>query len=84
MKKVWSARSDKTRREILTLLKTRPHTAGEIADQFELSAATVSHHLSVLKTSGLITSEKRAQTIIYSLNTTVFQDILKMIAGFLE
>ncbi len=84
MKNVWSAMSDKTRREILTLLKTRPHTAGEIADQFELSAATVSHHLSVLKTSGLITSEKRAQTIIYSLNTTVFQDILKMIAGFLE
>ena len=64
MKNVWSAMSDKTRREILTLLKTRPHTAGEIADQFELSAATVSHHLSVLKTSGLITSEKRAQTII--------------------
>ncbi len=84
MKNVWSAMSDKTRREILTLLKTRPHTAGEIADQFELSAATVSHHLSVLKTSGLITSEKRAQTIIYSLNTTEFQDILKMIAGFLE
>ncbi len=84
MKNVWSAMSDKTRREILTLLKTRPHTAGEIADQFELSAATVSHHLSVLKTSGLITSEKRAQTIIYSLNTTVFQDILKMIAEFLE
>ena len=84
MKNVWSAMSDKTRREILTLLKTRPHTAGEIADQFELSAATVSHHLSVLKTSGLITSEKRAQTIIYSVNTTVFQDILKMIAGFLE
>lgn len=84
MKNVWSAMSDKTRREILTLLKTRPHTAGEIADQFELSAATVSHHLSVLKTSGLVTSEKRAQTIIYSLNTTVFQDILKMIAGFLE
>ncbi len=84
MKNVWSAMSDKTRREILTLLKTRPHTAGEIADQFELSTATVSHHLSVLKTSGLVTSEKRAQTIIYSLNTTVFQDILKMIAGFLE
>lgn len=84
MKNVWSAMSDKTRREILTLLKTRPHTAGEIADQFELSAATISHHLSVLKTSGLITSEKRAQTIIYSLNTTVFQDILKMIAEFLE
>ena len=76
--------SYKTLREILRLLMSRPLTEGEFADQFELSAATVSHHLSVLKTSGLITSEKRAQTIIYSLNTTVFQDILKMIAGFLE
>ena len=64
MKSVWGALSDKTRREILTLLKNRPHTAGEIADQFELSAATVSHHLSVLKESRLICAEKRSQTII--------------------
>lgn len=84
MKEAWGALSDKTRREILTLLKNRPHTAGEIADQFELSAATVSHHLSVLKESGLISAEKRAQTIIYSLNTTVFQEILKVIASLIE
>ncbi len=84
MKSVWGALSDKTRREILTLLKNRPHTAGEIADQFELSAATVSHHLSVLKESRLICAEKRAQTIIYSLNTTVFQEILKAVAAFID
>ena len=83
MKDAWEALSDKTRREILTLLKSRPHTAGEIADQFVLSASTVSHHLSVLKQGGLIKSNKRAQTIIYSLNTTVFQELLKSVAEYL-
>ena len=81
MKDVWEALADKTRREILTLLKSRPFTAGEIADQFELSHSTVSHHLSVLKASGLVSIHRRAQTIIYSLNTTVFQSILKSIAN---
>ena len=84
MKDTWEALSDRTRREILTLLKSRPHTAGEIADQFELSASTVSHHLSVLKQGGLIQSSKRAQTIIYSLNTTVFQELLKSVAEFIK
>ena len=76
MKDVWGALSDKTRREILTLLKSRPHTAGELSDQFDLTAATVSHHLAVLKEAGLVTTRRRAQTIIYSLNTTVLQDML--------
>ena len=84
MKDAWEALADKTRREILGLLKGRPHTAGEIADQFALSNSTVSHHLSVLKQSGLIQSQKRAQTIIYSLNTTVFQGVMKTVSDFLK
>jgi DNA-binding transcriptional ArsR family regulator len=81
MKKgVWEALSDKTRRKILNLLKTRARTAGEIAKEFSLSAATVSHHLSVLKESGLVECERHAQTLCYSLNTTVVQEILKNIA----
>lgn len=84
MKNEWSAMSDKTRREILTMLKTRPHTAGEIADQFELSAATVSHHLSALKASGLVTSEKRAQTIIYSMNASGLKRMLRTVGSFLD
>lgn len=79
MKEVWGALTDKTRRDILTLLKGRPYTAGEIADQFELSHATVSHHLSVLKECGLVRTDRRAQTIIYSLNTTVMQELLKAV-----
>ncbi len=76
MREVWSALTDKTRREILKMLKSRPHTAGEISDQFDLTAATVSHHLSVLKEAQLVKTCRRAQTIIYSLNTTVLQDML--------
>lgn len=84
MNDVWGALSDATRREILSMLRTRSMTAGEIADQFELSKATVSHHLSILKQAGLITGEKRAQTITYSLNTTVFQEFMKSVAALFD
>ena len=82
MKDIWSAMSDPTRREILTLLQKHDMTAGEIAERFELSNATVSHHLKILREAGLVQSEKEKQTITYSLNLTVFQDFLKSIAGF--
>lgn len=84
MSDVWSALSDPTRREILNLLRQRDRTAGEIAAQFALSKATMSHHLSILKQAGLIVGEKQAQTITYSLNTTVFQDLMKTVAAFLN
>lgn len=84
MSDVWSALSDATRREILTMLKSRNMTAGEISEQFSLSKATVSHHLSILKQAGLISGCKKAQTITYSLNTTVFQDFLKGVVAFLD
>ena len=80
----WGALSDDTRREIVILLRSRPHTAGEICDQFSLSPATVSHHISVLKESGLITGERRAQTIVYHLNTTVVQEMMRALAGLLD
>lgn len=84
MNDAWSAMSDATRREILTLLKQRDMTAGEIADRFELSKATVSHHLNILKQAGLIVGDKHAQTITYRLNTTVFQDFLKGVAAWMD
>lgn len=73
----WGALSDDTRREIVILLRSRPHTAGEISDQFSLSPATVSHHLSVLKGCGLLKCERRAQTLIYSLNLSAFRALQK-------
>lgn len=72
----WNALSDPTRREILKLLRNRPHTAGELADQFELSHATVSHHLAVLREGGLVVVDRRAQTLIYSLAPAVVRVLI--------
>jgi len=72
---LFKALSDSTRREILRLLTDKDLTAGEIAASFKLSKATISHHLSVLKDAGLVLDERRGSYIIYSLNTTVFQEI---------
>ena len=74
--KTFQALSDPTRRKILTDLKNGPKTAGELAAQFELTAATVSHHLSVLRESGLIWSEKQGKYIRYELNTSVVDELL--------
>ena len=81
MKDVWNAMADPTRREILNMLQKRDMTAGEIADRFDTSAATISHHLRILREAGLILSEKEKQTITYRLNTTVFQDFIAGIAA---
>ena len=82
MKDIWGAMADPTRREILSMLQKQDMTAGEIAERFEISNATISHHLKILREAGLILAEKEKQTITYSLNMTVFQDFLKGIAGF--
>lgn len=81
MKDIWDAMADQTRRQILTMLKERDMTAGEIAAGFNTTAATISHHLKILRETGLITSGKEKQTITYSLNTTVFQEFLKNVAS---
>lgn len=73
---IFKALGDSTRRKILKLLAEKDMTAGEIASKFNLSWSTISHHLEVLKSSGLITSEKQGQYIIYSINTTVFQELI--------
>ncbi|MCR5075377.1 MAG: autorepressor SdpR family transcription factor [Ruminococcus sp.] len=80
MKDVWNAMADPTRRQILTMLQNGDMTAGEISEKFDISAATISHHLKILREAGLVTSEKEKQTITYKLNITVFQDFLKGIA----
>jgi DNA-binding transcriptional ArsR family regulator len=73
---VFKALSDPTRREILRLLKQGDLTAGAIADNFAMSKPSVSHHLSTLKSAGLVFAERRGQEIVYSLDTTVFQDAM--------
>ncbi len=77
MNTVFKALNDATRREILELLKVQDMTAGDIADQFSMTKPSISHHLDLLKQAGLIEAEKKGQFIIYSLNTTVVDEILK-------
>ena len=77
MNNLFKALNDPTRREILELLKTKDLTAGEIADQFNISKPSISHHLDLLKQAGLVVSVKEGQFIIYSINTTVMDEMLK-------
>ena len=71
------ALADPTRREILRLLGEGDLTAGEIADHFDMTKPSVSHHLSILKTAGLIEDEREGQFIRYSLNTTVLEQLIQ-------
>ena len=77
----FKALSDPTRREILALLKDGARTAGDIAAQFAMTGATVSHHLAVLRPAGLIDQDKRGKFIYYELNMTVLDEITGWIAS---
>ncbi|MGT2736691.1 autorepressor SdpR family transcription factor [Streptococcus orisratti] len=72
----FKALSNPVRREILDLLKGRKLSAGEIAERFELTGATISHHLSVLKKADLILETREKNFIFYELNTSVLEDML--------
>ena len=72
----FKALSDPIRRKIIELLSKKPMTAGDIAEQFDMTKPSISHHLNLLKQADMITDEKKGQFVIYKLNTTVFQDIM--------
>jgi ArsR family transcriptional regulator len=72
----FKALADPTRREILRLLRKGEMTAGDLADRFDMTKPTMSHHFSVLKEADLLTSRREGQTIWYGLNTTVVQDLM--------
>jgi ArsR family transcriptional regulator len=72
----FKAIADPTRREILHLLRKEEMTAGDVAARFDMTKPTMSHHFSVLKDAGLVTSRREGQTIWYALNTTVLDDVL--------
>ena len=73
------ALNDDTRRQILELLKEDNLTAGQIADAFNISKPSISHHLDILKRADLVTSEKKGQYVEYAINTTILEDVLKWI-----
>lgn len=72
----FKALADPTRRRVLELLRGGDLTAGEIADHFDMTKPSLSHHLSALKNAGLVDAERDGQNIIYSLNTSVLQDLM--------
>ena len=76
MNTLFKALNDPTRRQMLDLLRERDLTAGEIADSFDMTKPSISHHLDLLRQAGLVESVKQGQFITYSLNTTVLDELL--------
>jgi DNA-binding transcriptional ArsR family regulator len=72
----FKAIADPARREILRLLRSGEMTAGDLAERFDMSKPSMSHHFAVLAEADLITRRRQGQTIWYGLNTTVLQDVL--------
>lgn len=72
----FKAIADPTRREILRLLRRGEMTAGELAERFDMTKPTMSHHFAVLKDAELISSRREGQTIWYGLNTSVLEDVI--------
>ena len=75
--------ADPTRREILKLLQQRSMTAGELAEAFDMTKGTMSHHFKILKEAELVRSETRAQQRVYSINTSVCEDVTAMLFDLL-
>lgn len=72
----FKALSDGTRRQIIRYLQEQDLTAGEIADKFDMTKPSISHHLNMLKQADLISDRRQGQNIVYSLNTSVFEALL--------
>jgi len=79
----FKALADPTRRAILRELQNGSRTAGELAELFPITRASLSHHFSLLKNAELVRDQRRGQHIVYSLNTTVMQDIANVLLELL-
>jgi ArsR family transcriptional regulator, repressor of sdpIR and other operons len=79
---VLKALADPTRREILRLLRHGDMTAGDLAEEFDLAKSTMSGHFNVLKHAGLIVSEKSKTKVVYSINTSAFDDAAGAVMSF--
>jgi ArsR family transcriptional regulator len=79
---VFEALSDTTRRRILELLKAKELSVAEIATHFNITGASLSHHLNKLKAAELVTTRRQGQQIIYSIHTSVFEDVAAFSAEF--
>jgi len=80
----FKALSDPSRRQILRLLQRGEMNVGMIAEEFQFTAPTLSHHLSALKKADLVRVRREGQQLIYSLNTTVMQDVVASLMSLTE
>jgi len=76
----FKALSDPVRRDILQLLKSGPMSAGDIGSHFDMTGATVSYHLKILKKADLVWEKKEKNFIFYELNTSVLEEIMLWIS----
>jgi len=81
---VFKALADPSRRRILELLRRGAMSAGEIGEHFPFTAASLSHHLSILRGAGLVRTERRGQKIVYSLDASVLEEALANVASLLS
>jgi len=79
MNTLFKALNDPTRRQIVQLLKEKDLNAGQIAEHFDISKPSISHHLDILKQAELVTAEKKGQFVEYSLNTTILEELINWI-----
>lgn len=83
LNEVFRALADPTRREILRLLRRGEMTAGDLAERFDMTKPSVSHHFSVLKQADLVVTRREGQQILYALNTTVVEDLAAILWDWL-
>lgn len=80
----FKALSDKTRRRILEMLKGGDMTAGEIAEKFDMTKPSITHHLNLLYQAELVDKERDGQYIYYTLDTTVMQELVSWFFDFIK
>jgi ArsR family transcriptional regulator, arsenate/arsenite/antimonite-responsive transcriptional repressor len=81
---VFKAIADPQRRKILKLLQAGSRTAGQIAAEFAITKGSLSYHFNILKDADLIRSERRGQEQVYSLNTSVLEDLAVLVLGLVQ
>lgn len=84
MQRIFQAVGDENRRLILSLLRERSMTAGEVAERMPIGKAALSHHFAVLKVAGLVRCEKRGQQRVYSLEASVLEELAAWAAGLAQ
>lgn len=84
MDSIYKALGDKQRRKILNLLKNKDMSVSDLLENFQITQASLSHHLDILKRANLVIDERRGQFIFYSLNVSVFEEFVKWLMDFLD